>query len=266
MAQVGTLQGYKKGISMRFSMITLGGLMLAAATPAMAQDGDTDPAPAVTVTGGVTLTSDYRFRGLTQSDKDVAVQGTVNINHESGFYVGTWASSIDDEVSLPGYGGAEVDLYAGYTKTLPSGVGFDVGLLYYLYPDGADGVDTDFFEPYASVIYSVGPVTAKVGANYAWKGQSGLADNDSLYLRGDVTVGIPNTPVSFLGHIGHTDGQLGVLAADRKYTDWSLGLEASYKFAKIGVQYVDTDITNDSGYADAIGADPTVLGYLTFSF
>lgn len=250
---------------MRFSTITLAGLMLAAATPALAQD-ETEPAPAVTVTSAVTLTSDYRFRGLSQSDKKVAVQSTVNVNHESGFYVGTWVSTIDDKVSLPGYGGVEVDLYGGYTKTLDSGVGFDVGALYYYYPDAVSGLDTDFFEPYASVMYSVGPVTAKVGANYAWSGQSGLADQDSLYLRGDLTVAIPNTPVSVLGHIGRTDGQLGVLDPDRKYVDWAIGAEIAQKFVKLGVQYVDTDITNAGGYADAIGADPRAVFYMTLSF
>lgn len=250
---------------MRISTIALAGLLLTATTPALAQDA-TEPAPAITVTGGVTGTTDYRFRGLSQTDKKVAGQATVNFNHESGFYVGTWTSTIDDKVSLPGYGGTELDIYGGYTKTFGSGVGVDAGLLYYVYPGGADGFDTDFFEPYASLLYSVGPVTAKVGANYAWKGQSGLADNDSLYLRGDVTVNVPNTPVSVLGHIGHTDGQLGILAPDSKYTDWSLGVEVVQKFVKLGVQYVDTDIPQRGGYADAIGADPTVLGYITLSF
>lgn len=250
---------------MRFSMITLGGLLLAAATPAMAQDEE--PAPAVTVTGGVTGVTDYRFRGLTQSDKKVALQGTVNVNHESGFYIGTWASTIDDSVSLPGYGDVEVDLYAGYTKTFEGGVGIDVGLLYYLYPiDTAPGADTNFFEPYASVMYTVGPVTAKVGANYSWGGQPGLADNDSLYLRGDLTVAVPGTPVSILGHVGVTDGQLGILSPDGDYKDWMLGVEVAKGFIKGGVQYIDTDITNAGGYADAIGADPTVLGYITLSF
>jgi len=252
---------------MRTSTISLGALMLAMAAPAMAQDAsETEPASPITVTSAVTLTSDYRFRGLSQSNKKVAVQSTINVNHESGFYVGTWVSTIDDEVSLPGYGDVEVDLYGGYTKTLDNGVGFDVGALYYYYPDGAKGLATDYFEPYASVMYSVGPVTAKVGANYAWSGQSGLADKDSLYLRGDLTVAIPNTPVSILGHIGRTDGQLGVLAPDGKYTDWSLGAEIVQKFVKLGVQYVDTDITNDAGYADAIGADPRAVFYLTLSF
>lgn len=249
---------------MRFSTISLGALMLATAAPAMAQDAE--PAPALKLTGAATLTTDYRFRGLTQTDEKVAAQATVNLNHESGLYAGTWVSTLDDKVSLPGYGDAEVDLYAGFTKTLPSGVGFDVGLLYYYYPGGAKTVDTDFFEPYASVMYTVGPVTAKVGANYAWKGQSGLAGNDSLYLRGDVTVAIPNTPVSVLAHVGRTDGQLGILAPRSKYTDWSLGAEVAHDFVKLGVQYVDTSITQRLGYADAIGADGGILGYITLSF
>jgi uncharacterized protein (TIGR02001 family) len=253
---------------MRFSMIPLGGLLLAVATPAMAQE-EAAPAPALKLTGAVTGITDYRFRGLTQSKEDPALQATLNLNHESGLYAGVWASTIDDSVSLPGYGDVEVDLYAGFTKTLPSGVGLDVGLLYYYYPvDTASGQNTDFFEPYASVMYTAGPVTAKVGANYAWSGQDGLADNDSLYLRGDVTVAVPGTPISVLGHVGHTDGSLGILAlTDDNYFDWSLGVEASYKFAKIGVQYVDTDIKDFGlGYNKAIGADETILGYLTLSF
>jgi len=250
---------------MRFSMITLGGLLLATATPAMAQD-EAEPAPPVTLTGSVTGTTDYRFRGITQTKEDVAIQAGLNVNHESGLYAGVWASTLDDTVSLPGYGDVEVDLFAGYTKTLESGIGFDVGLLYYLYPDATKGLDTDFFEPYASVMYTAGPATFKVGANYAWSGQSGLADNDSLYLRGDVTVAVPGTPVSVLGHIGHSDGQLAVLSPDGSYVDWSLGVEAVHKFVKIGVQYVDTDITQTLDYDKAIGADATILGYLTFSF
>lgn len=239
--------------------------LITAAAPAMAQEA-TDPAPAITITGSATLTSDYRFRGLTQSRERPAVQATVNVNHASGLYAGVWVASIDDSVSLPGYGDGEIDLYAGYTKSFESGLGVDVGLLYYVYPDGARGVDTDFFEPYATLSYAIGPVTAKLGANYAWSGQAGLANNDSLYLRGDLAVSIPNTPISVLGHIGHSDGQLGILAPGGDYMDWSLGIEAVHKFAKIGIQYVDTDIKGPAGYADAIGADPTVLGYVTFSF
>src|SRR5579875_1486911 len=82
---------------MRLSTITLGGLLLAAsASSAFAQD--TAPPKPITVTGNVTLTSDYRFRGITQSDGDGAAQATVNVNSSTGLYVGTFVSTIDDKV------------------------------------------------------------------------------------------------------------------------------------------------------------------------
>jgi len=258
---------------MRFSMITLSGLMLAAATPAMAQD-ETEPADAVTVSGSVTGVSDYRFRGVSQTGEDAAVQGGVTVAHESGLYASVWASTIKDDQAFAvlGYGDAEIDLSAGYSKTFSNGVGVDVGLLYYLYPiNESPALDTDFFEPYASVSYTAGPVTAKVGANYAWSGQAGLGGNDSLYLRGDLTVAVPGTPISLLGHVGHTDGQLAFFAPNQKYWDWSLGAEVSASFAKLGVQYVDTDVPGGTlftipDYKNFIGADETVLAYITLSF
>jgi uncharacterized protein (TIGR02001 family) len=100
---------------MRFSMISLGVLALATAVPAMAQEASeaTEPAPATKVTGSFGVTTDYRFRGLSQSHEHAAGQATINVNHESGLYVGTWASTIDDDYSLPGYGNYEIDLYGG---------------------------------------------------------------------------------------------------------------------------------------------------------
>jgi uncharacterized protein (TIGR02001 family) len=258
---------------MRFSMITLSGLLLAAATPAMAQD-ETEPADAVTISGSVTGTTDYRFRGVSQTGEDAAVQAGVTVAHESGLYASVWTSTIKDDraPTLAGYGDAEIDLSAGYSKTFANGLGVDVGLLYYLYPiDKQTGLDTDFFEPYASVSYTVGPVTAKVGANYAWSGQAGLAGNDSLYLHGELTAAVPGTPVTLLGHVGHSDGQLAFFAPNEKYLDWSLGAEVSSGFVKLGVQYVDTDIQGGTlfgtpDYINFIGADETALAYITLSF
>lgn len=268
---------------MRFSTLGFGALLLATATPAFAQDAPTDAPKDVTITGGLTAITDYRFRGLTQTNDDPALQGTVNVNHSSGFYAGVWASTIDGGPDgstplLTNYGGAEVDLYAGFTKTFEGGVGVDVGLLYYLYPDGGTGLDTDFFEPYAGITYTIGPVSAKVGANYAWGGQSGLnftaGNDDNLYLYGDLGVGIPSTPVTLKGHIGFTNGSLGLanpLATDDSYTDWSLTAEMVGGQFKGGVSYIDTDITNNvvpgvGPYAQTLGRGATILGYLGFTF
>lgn len=264
---------------MRFSTFSLSALALVSAMPAMAQETTepTEPAPSVTVTGNFGAYSDYRFRGLSQSHEHVAAQGTINVNHESGLYVGVFGSTIDDDYSLPGYGNVEVDLYGGYTKTLDSGVGFDVGMLYYFYADApsyiaGDKNNTDFFEPYASVNYSFGPANVKVGATYAWS-QAGLGDQDNFYLYSNLAVTVPNTPVKLTGHIGRSDGALGAFnldADDENYIDWSLGAEVGYQGFTLGIQYVDTDITQQrilgERFNNSVGGDSTVLGYLTYAF
>ena len=259
---------------MRCTTLLLASLMLAGATPALAQD-QTAPPPEFKVTGGVTLVSDYRFRGLTQTDGDPALQTTININSKQGFYIGTWMSEIDGSGKTPllrGYGGAEVDLYGGYTKTF-KGVGVDAGVLYYYYPGGIKGQNTDFFEPYASVSYTLGPVAAKVGGNYAWGGQAGLdftpGSDDNLYLYGEASLAVPKTPVTLKGHLGHTKGSLGLANLDPnndKYWDWSVNAEAVGGPFKVGVTYLDTDITEQAGYARNLGRGSTVLGYVGLAF
>jgi uncharacterized protein (TIGR02001 family) len=259
---------------MRFTTLVLGAFALGTALPAAAQE-ETAPTPAVKVTGGATLISDYRFRGTTQTDEDGAVQGTINVNTRAGFYVGTWASTIDGSGKTPaltGYGDEEVDLYGGFTKTLSNGLGVDVGILYYWYASAAKNQNTDFFEPYA-----LGPVAAKVGAAYAWGGQDGLAgfdvrggNDDNLYVFGEAAVGIPATPVTLKGHLGYSDGALGSLNApgtgDNTYYDWSVTAEAVGGPIKVGVSYVDTDISNRFRFDQRLGRGSTVLGYVGLSF
>lgn len=151
----------------KFHLIILASLSLVGlATSASAADIGNG----LSVTGGATLVSDYRFRGISQTDKRFAVQGTFSIAHASGLYATVWGSSIDDYV----YNGAdqEIDLSAGYRKTFGKTT-VDGGVLYYYYP-GSGGINSDFFEPYLSVAQAFGPVTAKVTANYAPK-QSALS-------------------------------------------------------------------------------------------
>lgn len=274
---------------MRTSIIRFPLLALAlASTPVLAQDSGeptaepvkessvTDPPGAITISGNVTAITDYRFRGLTQSDEEPALQGTVNVNHASGFYVGVFGSTIDgsgDTPLLTGYGDVEIDLYGGFAKTLDNGIGIDVGLLYYWYADADSGINTDFFEPYAALTYTIGPVATKLGAAYAWGGQDGLdfttSNDDNIYGYFDASVGIPTTPLTLKGHIGYSDGSLALanpLASDEDYWDWSVGIEGVGGPFKAGVSYVDTDITNAGGYAQRLGRGSTVLGYMGFVF
>ncbi|NBU79230.1 MAG: hypothetical protein EBS50_09180, partial [Sphingomonadaceae bacterium] len=142
----------------------LGLAFLASAAPAFAEE--TKP---FTVNGSATLTSDYRFRGISQTDKGFALQGSMTVTHSSGVYASVWGSSIDDYVANGG--DQELDLIVGYKKTV-GGTTFDVGGLYYYYP-GSSAVsanyNSDFLELYGSVAQTFGPATAKLTANYAPK-------------------------------------------------------------------------------------------------
>ena len=111
---------------------TLVALSLAAMTlPALAQDKKA-PEPDYTITGNVGITSDYRFRGISQSNLQPAVQAGLDFAHKSGVYLGNWNSSVSTWTAPTG-AGVEMDLYGGY-KTELAGIGLDLGGIYYFYP------------------------------------------------------------------------------------------------------------------------------------
>ena len=233
---------------MRTSILGLAAVSLASfAVPALAQDAAPAPASPFTITGGATITSDYRFRGISQTNKRFAVQGTLGVAHESGFYVGAWGSSIDDYVAAGS--DQEIDLYGGWKHTF-NGTTLDAGLLYYYYPGGGRATNTDFFEPYANLSHSFGPVGVKVGANYAWK-QHAIAFNnsrdDNLYTYGELSAGIPNTGVTVTGHLGHSFGRSFLTGGYKGYTDWSVTAAYTWKALTFSAAYVDTNKRFRSG-------------------
>ena len=251
--------------------VLTGGLV--AATPAFADE--TDPPSEVTVSGNVALVTDYRFRGLSRSSGDLAVQGGITVSHLSGFYVGAWSSSLSFEVVGPMaedvYGSQELDIFGGWTGAIGSGLIADVGMLYYAYPSGHAG-KAEFFEPYASVSTTLGPVTGKLGLNYAWKQEAlnfnGGDNDDNLYLYADLSAGIPNTPVSVSGHLGYTDGALSPKFATGQTVDYDGGLDWSIgatftimKNLSITGQYVGVEGRSIDGYSN-----DTVVGTLKLSF
>jgi uncharacterized protein (TIGR02001 family) len=224
-----------------------------AAAPAFADE--TDAPSEFTVTGNVQGVTDYRFRGISLSAGDFAIQGSIGVSHESGFYVGTWASSLED---TPVYGSTELDFYAGWTGEVTSGLTADVGMLYYVYPNGNVG-DANLFEPYASLTAAVGPATAKVGINYAWD-QDSLGGDDNLYLYGELGAAIPDSPISVGAHLGWTDGALSPNYLTGKSTksgfDYSLtGTIAMTKNLAFSLSYVGVDgtpinsLSNDAAVA-----------------
>lgn len=222
---------------MRSTLFGLSALALVAVSaPAFAQE---EAASDFTVTGGATVVSDYRFRGISQSYKEFALQGTVSVSHASGVYATVWGSSIDDYIANGS--DTELDLILGYKQDL-GGATVDLGVLYYYYP-GSGGINSDFFEPYVSVSGTVGPVSAKVGAAYAPKQNAlsiGNGREDNLYVYTDLSAGIPETPLSLTAHLGHSFGPSYLTIGD-EYTDWSIGATYTVSNLTFGVSYVDTD-------------------------
>ncbi|MDQ1158310.1 uncharacterized protein (TIGR02001 family) [Sphingomonas sp. SORGH_AS 950] len=243
---------------MRFSTILLGGLSLVAATPAFAQDSGTETAPPspITVSGSAAILTDYRLRGISQTNKNAAVQAALTVSHESGFYIGTFASNL---AGWGTFGGAnmELDGIAGYKHSYGSAT-VDAGVTWYTYPGGAS--ESDVVEFFGRLSGTAGPATLTAGVYYAPKQTSlGNFSNtsysrgqrwDNLYLTGDGAVGIPNTPITAKAHIGYSKGNPGLgpngtsLSPTGQYWDWSLGADvAAYKNFTFNVSYIDTDIT-----------------------
>lgn len=226
---------------------------------------ETAPPPALTVSGAATIASDYRFRGVSQSDQEMAVQAGITVAHESGLYIGAWGSNL---AGWGTFGGAnmELDLIGGYKAKLAENATLDVGLTWYMYPGGAD--KTDFAEPYAKLTGTTGPATMTAGVAYAprqealgrWynTGASAAAGtydrpgakDDNLYLWGDGALAIGGTPLTAKAHIGHSWGQDGLgpnataVSPTGEYWDWSLGADATWRNLTLNVSYIDTDISN----------------------
>lgn len=226
-----------------------------AATPAMAQE---EAESEITVTGSVALVSDYRFRGISLSAGEPAIQGSININHVSGFYVGTWASSMED---TPTYGEMELDLYGGWKGEVTPGLTVDAGLLYYAYPGKDDGAGpSDVFEPYVKLSTTLGPVGATLGVAYAWD-QKSLGDEDNLYIFTDLSAGIPETPITLTAHLGYTDGFL-TLTSDGDAFDYSVGASVTVLGGLgLGVSYIGVEGPSINDLSD-----DAVVGTLSYSF
>lgn len=242
---------------MRFSMISLGALMLAAATPAMAQDEETAPPDPITITGSVTLVSDYRFRGFSQTSEEPTIQGGITVAHDSGLYVGTWGSGISFA------NGTEIDVFAGFAKEVTPGLTADVGATLYLYPGTADSA---IIEPYAALTGTIGPATIKGAVAWAPEGQDSLGNAGSVYVYSDVAIGIPKTPFKVKGHVGYTESDSFLGGLDGEVLDYSVGVEASWKVLTVGVSYVNTDETTALGWKSTIGADGAIVFSLGAAF
>ncbi len=268
---------------------------LMAATPAFAQ---TEDASALTVSGSAMIATDYRLRGVSQTDENPALQGGITVTHDSGLYGSIWGSNL---AGWGTFGGAnlELDFIAGYKAKLGDSATLDAGVTLYTYPGGADR--TTYYEPFAKLSGTTGRLTLLAGVAYApsqqalgkWYANGTAAaagtytdagdKEDNLYLWGDGALGLAGTPLTAKAHIGWSKGNDGLgpnatsIAPTGEYWDWSLGVDTTWKNLTFNVSYVDTDISRGdaarlqpsfSKGQDGTGsiADGAVVASLTATF
>jgi uncharacterized protein (TIGR02001 family) len=185
------------------------------------------------------VTSNYVWRGVTQTGNDAAISGGLDYAHDSGFYAGTWASNVDfGNEDGTSDGGAEVDLYVGFGGEFGDGIGYDVGLAHYMYPHLSD---SDFTELYGSLSYSyfTGGIHYTVHSDV----DDTSAENE-LFIEGDLYF-----------YVG---------ASYEVMPTWTLGGTIGYyDFDDDGVDNTDTSYMH---YQIDIGKSAGDLGDFTFSF
>lgn len=222
------------------------------ASPMLAQAAE--PVSPHTLTGNIALTSDYVFRGISQTQNGPAIQGGFDYAHASGFYLGTWGSNVD-WVSQ-GYktnNSMEIDLYGGYKTTLGP-IGLDLGVITYYYPgDKIPGVASpDTTEVYVGGSWKFLSLKYShvVSKNFiGWVGTGGADTRNSQYLELNANYDL-GSGWGLIGHVGHQKVK-NLSGAD--YTDWKAGVSKDVGFGVLTVAYTDTDA--DSAFYTLGGED-----------
>ncbi len=206
------------------------------------------------LSGNVTLTSDYVWRGLGQSANGAAIQGGMDWNHGSGFYIGLWGSSInfeteDDRASL------ELDIYTGFGGNFTENFSYDVNLTAYTYPDSNSDLDYHFWEIGGSLAYDFQVLSLDGGIFYSPEtfGEGG----QTLYYK--TGVGIP-LPAGFslagtLGYYTYDDD------SDLDYLHYDVGVSYEIAGLSLNLLYTDTDIDDCGGNQACDGKAVVSLGY-----
>jgi uncharacterized protein (TIGR02001 family) len=196
------------------------------------------------VSSTISLVTDYDFRGFTQTGEDPAIQGSIDYAHESGWYVGTWASNIDHFTDGgTGTASTELDVYTGFKGTAGA-VAWDAGIVYYTY-NGAS--DLNYAEIYGKGTISVFTGSIYYSNDFGGKAYGGSSD-DAVYVAGDVA--LPAGPVTVNLHAGYSTGdgiETSYFGDKDSYSDYSAGLSYSASNLTVGLKYVIRDSDSKTG-------------------
>jgi len=213
---------------MKNKTLAITSLLTALTLPAM-------PVSAVEgLSANVGFTSNYLWRGVTQTDDGAAISGGIDYAAASGFYLGTWVSNVDfsDDASY------ELDLYLGFSGEINENISYDLGYIYYAYPDSAESDkdnEYDFGEIYAGVTYN----NITLAANYGIHNDDGAQWADkALYLSADAEFEVAEGLTLNL-HLGDYSFDDDYDSGD--YTDYGISLSKN----GFTLALTDTDLDND---------------------
>lgn len=236
-----------------FKKTTLALAISALAGGAMAQSAPAEEKSPISA--NVTITNDYKYRGISQTNGQPAIQGGFDYAHESGFYIGNWNSTIswignqNPGVSAP----VEMDFYGGIKKEL-IGAGFatDFGVLQYYYPVKGDlAVNPNTTELYLAQNFTFGPISGFVKVNYSLTTIFGVPNSSGSYYP-DLTINYDTGiwGITANGHIGYQyfAGQPNSMQGynNISYTDWKLGLTKDFGGGlSLSASYISTNANRE---------------------
>jgi len=198
------------------------------------------------VTGNIGATSNYLWRGTTQTNDAAAVQGGIDYAHDSGFYAGTWVSNVDfgDETSY------ELDLYGGYGGNFTEDLTYDISYLYYAYPDAGGSID------FGEVALTLGWKWLDVGYSKVINADSGVSgasdETDWSYIQANASFPLTEK-LSVAFHYGYSQGDVVEDLFGDTYADYNVTLSAETDIGTVSFMAADTDLPKNDA--------KVVLGY-----
>lgn len=206
------------------------------------------------VTGNLGLASDYRFRGISQSQNGPAVQGGIDYAHESGLYIGNWNSSVSSQLYTNG-SGIESDLYAGFKKNVYKGITIDVGSYNYFYPRATNGTNPTFDTNELFLGIGYGPVAVKysqtLGSYFGTPNSNGSNYTQADLNQSFAPLSASLKDLSFVAHYGHT---IVTKNSNLNYNDFNVGLAYALPQAWVisGKYYTNSAMTGNFQTANTV--------------
>ncbi|MFZ0614491.1 MAG: TorF family putative porin [Desulfobacterales bacterium] len=196
----------------------------------------------------LTLATDYVFRGISQTDQNPAVQGSIDYAHPLGIYAGIWGSNVNSSISK---GGVEIDYYAGYRREIFPNFGFDISAIYYSYPGGGGDPDPNYFEGHLGLSYQFKdlPLSPNLGAAYYYSPDFFGEDGAGHYVNGSLALSLP-FDLTLSGLVGYQNvegdqttgfgqGKNGGDGYD--YVNWRIGIAKEVLKFVLDLSWTDTN-------------------------